>query len=307
MSKSHRITWLVLAALCVTVTANASDRSAPAAPPAHAAPQQQLAPAPNAPDAPQGLQPGPGEGDMEDADELAFLGEDDLLAGDAGPGAGGGEKRVIVRGIVRGPGGMGEAAEGGEPGCGPGCAMMHGGGRGGRMSGPGMGMRMGGRGMGMHPGMGGPLGPLGARLQLTGAQREQLADIRDRQQRRGIQAHADLQLAQLDLRKLVRNERPDAGAINAQIDRVAKVRAELAKGRMASLLEARAVLTPEQQKQLRELHEGGMGGPGGAWGGMAPGAGGDGSGMAPGAGKGHERMMHMRMHGQRDTTGTDSQ
>jgi Spy/CpxP family protein refolding chaperone len=187
------------------------------------------------------------------------------------------------------------------------------------MGGPGMGM---GRGMG-GPGMGGPLGPMCERLQLTEAQRGKLADIRDRQQRRGIQAHADLQIAQLDLRKLMHSEKPDGAAINAQIDRIARVRTELAKARVAGMLEARALLTPEQQKQLRELHAGGPGGPGcgmgpgggmgagGECGGMAPGmgAGGECGGMAPGAGKGkgHPGMMRMRMHGQSDSTRTDSQ
>ena len=114
----------------------------------------------------------------------------------------------------------------------------------------------------MGPGMrGGPgmhrmmrRGMIGAfaRLDLTDAQKKQLADVREKQQRRAIQTRADLEVAQLDLRKAMRAETPNAAAINAQIDKVSKLRADAHKSRVAAFLEARALLTPEQQKQLRE-------------------------------------------------------
>jgi Spy/CpxP family protein refolding chaperone len=107
----------------------------------------------------------------------------------------------------------------------------------------------------MRAGRMGMLGPMARRLDLTDSQRERLRDIRDRQERRGIQARADLQIARMDLRRLMSAERPDHAAIDAQIDRNARLRAELAKARVASMLEARAVLSPEQQRKLRELRE----------------------------------------------------
>ena len=90
-------------------------------------------------------------------------------------------------------------------------------------------------------------------LGLSDAQRDKMADIRDRQQRKGIQARADIALAELDLRKLMRAENPDGRAIDAQIDRLAALRAGLHKARVAAMLERRAVLTPEQRKKLREM------------------------------------------------------
>ena len=91
-------------------------------------------------------------------------------------------------------------------------------------------------------------------LDLTDAQREKMADIRDRQQRKGIQARADIGIARLDLHKLIRAEKPDQAAINAQIDKIGALRVALAKSRVAAMLEVRTMLTPEQQKKYREMH-----------------------------------------------------
>jgi len=171
------------------------------------------------------VEPGGGEG----ASEMEWEGEDDFGAfafGDDGPG-GDGDRRMVIRRRT-GPGGMGAHR--------------------------GMGM---GRGMGMHRGMGMGLGFAG--LDLTDAQRGKFAAIHERQQRRTIQAQADLKLARLDLRKLMKADAPSATAINAQIDRLARMRADLQKSHVATRLEARALLTPEQLKQLREAKPGPLG------------------------------------------------
>jgi Spy/CpxP family protein refolding chaperone len=151
-----------------------------------------------------------------------------------------------------------------------------------------------GRGMGgdMGPGM---FGRAIHALDLSDAQHEKFADIRERQMRRDIQARADLQIARLDLRKAMRSEKPEAGAIDSQIDRVAKLRADMAKTRVASLLEARALLTPDQLKKLHDLRmrPPGAGMPGvpgmGRGRGMGPGGMG-GNGMGRGG-----RAVHVRV------------
>ena len=96
--------------------------------------------------------------------------------------------------------------------------------------------------------------PLAAfeRLDLTDEQRKQIADVREKQQRKAIQSRADLDVAQLDLHKAMKAETPSASSINTQIDKISKLRADAHKSRVAAFLEARALLTPEQQKQLRE-------------------------------------------------------
>jgi Spy/CpxP family protein refolding chaperone len=179
-------------------------------------------------------------------------------AGMSGAGMGAGEK------------GMGP----GKPGCGMKGGMMSGG-----MCGPGMGRGMGhgmcgpgmGRGMGpakcgpgMRGGMGAGLcGPgLGCgaglglerlhELGLTPEQKTKLGDIQERCARLAIQKQAEVRLALLDLQKLVRGEKPEKLKIDAAIDKVARLRAELAKSCLGARLEARSLLTPEQLKKWRE-------------------------------------------------------
>ena len=134
-------------------------------------------------------------------------------------------------------------------------------------AGPGTGMRD--RGMGSGGGAGGMApwmrgarrGALAARmrgLDLSKEQRERLADIRDAQQRRAVQMGADLRIAQLDLRKAMRAERPDRAAIDTQVERAAQLRGELMKSRVHAMLEAQGVLTPAQREKLRQPPARGM-------------------------------------------------
>ncbi|MBI5168284.1 MAG: Spy/CpxP family protein refolding chaperone [Candidatus Eisenbacteria bacterium] len=210
-------------------------------------------------------------------DELAWLEDDgDFFTGDD-EGAGGPEVRreVIVHRVGPGAGagphagmgmGMGHGAGGpGGPGgeqCGPGCTHEN--------CGPGMGAGH-GKGMGMGPGMGirghgGPGGPgmgrgmrhpgmMFAMLDLSDAQKAKMRDIHERAARTQIQARADMQIAQMDMRKLMRADKPDQAAINAQIDKMAQMRASMQKTRVATMLEARAQLTPDQLKKMQEMRE----------------------------------------------------
>jgi Spy/CpxP family protein refolding chaperone len=122
-------------------------------------------------------------------------------------------------------------------------------------------------GPGAAPGVGLGHGAM-ARLDLSDAQREQLAELHERTLKQNIQARADLRIAQMDLRKLMRAETPDARAIDSQIDKLAGLRAAIQKTRVGALLEARSLLTPEQRKQLQELRGPGGGRGPGPWGGM---------------------------------------
>lgn len=184
-------------------------------------------------------------------DELGLfaLGDEDFDWVEAGGDEDGADVRRYV--IRRGPG----------AGRGPGMGL-----HGGRGRGMGAGMGRGpGRGMGLHRGMG--FGPgMFARLDLTDAQREKLADLHERQQRKAIQARADMQIARLDLHKLMQADAPSATAIHAQIDKVTKLQSDMRKSHVSTFLEARGLLTPEQQKQLKAMH-----GPGGR--GFGPGDG----------------------------------
>jgi Spy/CpxP family protein refolding chaperone len=125
------------------------------------------------------------------------------------------------------------------------------------MDGPAMG---GGWGFPGRRGMHGPHGPgFGMRLEaireldLTDAQRARLADIREQHLRTAIPLQAELRLAHLELGKLLRGDKPEVGAVDRQIDRIAELRGTLMKNHVTGMLESRAVLTSAQQKKLQDL------------------------------------------------------
>ncbi len=64
---------------------------------------------------------------------------------------------------------------------------------------------------------------------------------------------AELRGAHLDLGALLHAETPDLAKIEAQVRRIESLRTDLQMSRIRTSLEARALLTPEQQKQLRAL------------------------------------------------------
>jgi Spy/CpxP family protein refolding chaperone len=112
-------------------------------------------------------------------------------------------------------------------------------------------------GMGMGPGMGpGPGAGPGAMmlrgLDLNADQQKKVTAIHEKQARLMVQSQADVRIAAMDLRQLLRADAPDKAKIDAQIDRLAQLRAGLAKSRAATMLEVRALLTPEQLKKLQD-------------------------------------------------------
>jgi Spy/CpxP family protein refolding chaperone len=86
---------------------------------------------------------------------------------------------------------------------------------------------------------------------LSAGQQKRLADLRERNQRAAVERRAELRLATMDLRRLMRDGSADQAEIDAQIDRIAGMRAELRKARAATMLEMRSVLTPEQLERWR--------------------------------------------------------
>ena len=135
-----------------------------------------------------------------------------------------------------GPGGMGMGMR-------QGMGMGHG---------MGQGMRRGymsGRPM-MHGGMPLVMRIKLAQLDLSAAQRDKLRDLHEAHARKAILRRADLQLARMDLHRLMRADKPDAGAVNSQIDKLARLHADGLKAMFEVRMQARAVLTPEQIKQL---------------------------------------------------------
>ncbi len=121
----------------------------------------------------------------------------------------------------------------------------HGGGYGGGSGGPGGGHARGGSMM-----MGGPggmhflLAPEGRllhgggrladQLKLTSTQRDQLSDIGDNLMREQIESRANLQLARLDLKKLLRSDSPSRSAIDAKISSITGIQAGMMKAAVSA-------------------------------------------------------------------------
>jgi Spy/CpxP family protein refolding chaperone len=186
----------------------------------------------------------------------------------AGPGAappalapampGAEDDMIMVLGDLFGPGdelaaegpGDGPLAfdDGDDPGPPPAMAWDDdgGGGDGGHRPPHGMGGPR-GRGMMMRRGMGMRF----AALDLTDAQRDKLRDIHEAAARKGVQRNADMQLARMDLRKLMRGDAPSTAAVSAQIDKITRLQADGMKAHFDTFMQARAVLTPEQLKKLK--------------------------------------------------------
>jgi Spy/CpxP family protein refolding chaperone len=137
-------------------------------------------------------------------------------------------------------------------------------GRGGRgmrgpgFQGPGAG-GFGGPGM-MGFGFGGALLREGSRiadaLELTEAQREKIAAIREEHHREMIRARADLDLARMDLAKLLKDDQATMASIERQIDTMARLQADQMKGMAAAHRSARDVLTAKQREQLKNWRPG---------------------------------------------------
>jgi Spy/CpxP family protein refolding chaperone len=90
-------------------------------------------------------------------------------------------------------------------------------------------------------------------LKLSDAQRTKIDDLRDDAVRSTARTEADLQIAELDLRKVVESDHPDRAAVEDAIERVAALRTTLFKARVSSWIAFRGVLTPAQRTQLRSL------------------------------------------------------
>jgi Spy/CpxP family protein refolding chaperone len=104
---------------------------------------------------------------------------------------------------------------------------------------------------------------LRAYLNLTDQQADRLHQISVDSRKSSVKTRADLELRNIELRELLRADSPDHDAVMKKVQEVSELRGQMMKQHMETLLAARSVLTPEQQKKLRSFQENrGFGGPG---------------------------------------------
>ena len=130
------------------------------------------------------------------------------------------------------------------------------------------------RGMGMRGdwgyGRGGHQGPLISmmlhwkdQLALTSDQERSLRELRAHFEKEAIKRTAEVDVAELELKELLEQEKVDLINVEASTKKIALLRADLRLARIKTIEAGKALLTPEQQRKLERLgHDSRMGEPG---------------------------------------------
>lgn len=106
-----------------------------------------------------------------------------------------------------------------------------------------------------------------ARINLTDDQASRLRQIVVNTEKSAIETRAKIAVDGLELREMLRSEHPDQDAVMKKVDQISTLRGQMMKDGVQAILEAKTVLTPQQQEQLREFMESrfSRGGWGGQW------------------------------------------
>ena len=90
------------------------------------------------------------------------------------------------------------------------------------------------------------------KLGVTEDQLTQLREMAYQGEVQQIKTRADLEVAQLELRRLIDSAKPTEEAIGKAIDKTSALEAQLQKARIGEMLKARAILGEETMGKLRE-------------------------------------------------------
>jgi Spy/CpxP family protein refolding chaperone len=89
-------------------------------------------------------------------------------------------------------------------------------------------------------------------LGLSDQQKDALKALRSRVERDMIKKRADLELAQLDLREFLHQDKVDMKAVESSLKKVEGIKTDIKLTYIKAWQEVKATLTPEQQKKLKE-------------------------------------------------------
>ncbi|MFQ5791140.1 MAG: Spy/CpxP family protein refolding chaperone [Acidobacteriota bacterium] len=92
-------------------------------------------------------------------------------------------------------------------------------------------------------------------LQLTETQIDELRNRAYESARSRIASRSQIQLLELELRRLMDSEAPDEEGVRAKAREIGELRAQAYLDRAMERLALKRILTPEQQEQLRELRQ----------------------------------------------------
>lgn len=94
-----------------------------------------------------------------------------------------------------------------------------------------------------------------AALGLSDQQSDKLRQILVDTEKSSVKTRADLQVRGIELRELLRADKPDRDAVMKKVQEISDLRGQEVKQHMVALLSAKEVLTPEQQKKIRTFME----------------------------------------------------
>ncbi len=88
-------------------------------------------------------------------------------------------------------------------------------------------------------------------LGLTDEQSARLRQIAVDARKESIKLQADLQVRRMELGELLRGEKPDREAVMQKVLEISNLQGQMLRQRVSALLNAKTVLTPEQQKKVQ--------------------------------------------------------
>jgi len=90
-------------------------------------------------------------------------------------------------------------------------------------------------------------------LGLTDQQADKLRQVYVDSRKASIRTRAELQVRRMELREMLRDDKPDREAVMKKVQEISDLRTQMMRQHVESLLAAKAVLTPEQQKKMRSF------------------------------------------------------
>jgi len=92
-----------------------------------------------------------------------------------------------------------------------------------------------------------------ATLNLDDQQKKMLDEIKSRIMKETIRKMADIQIAQIELRDLIKQDPLDMKAVEAKIKQIAAMKSDLGIAHIRVLEEIKKILTPEQRKKFMDM------------------------------------------------------
>jgi Spy/CpxP family protein refolding chaperone len=98
-----------------------------------------------------------------------------------------------------------------------------------------------------------------AKTNLTDDQANRLRQIVLNAEESSIKTRAQIEVEGIELRELLRQDKPDQDAVLKRVQQISQLRGQMMQENIKALLAAKDVLTPEQQKAIRQFMERGSG------------------------------------------------